>query len=173
MRTMRVSLVGTVILALLGAQGLAVAAQDDQRDRAYVTGSITWVSGTGTGTPSDIDEGVLDSGVRFTDQWEASDPRLSGTSTYTGNWAHYGVGQAGFSVLANTRVVENDKGRWVGTSTGFVGRDNNTDAVILRGEDAYEGLTAYVVIDLKVEPFEFVAGIFPGEMPPFPEPPAD
>jgi hypothetical protein len=137
---------------------------------ALVTGTATMLSHDyGVGSPPD--EKQVREGVVFTHRWEASDPRLSGTATFWAIWHEYASGD--FSVDASTRVVENDAGRWVGTATALAGPGIETDTVILHGEDAYEGLTAYVLIDFRVFPIEFVAAIFPGEMPPFPEPAAE
>jgi hypothetical protein len=169
MRTLRMSLAGTVILALLGGPSATVVAQDDPMAPVFVTGSVTRISKGPTGTVS-IDEygATLRTGFVGIAEWEASDPRLSGTETYTGNWQRYAT--ADHQVEASTRVVENAYGRWVGTATALAGPGIETDTVILHGEDAYDGLTAYVLVDYKVFPIEFVAAIFPGVMPPFPEP---
>ena len=167
MRTLRLSLVGAVILVLLGGTSGVAAAQDDPMAPASVTGSITKTDKGPYGTVTTDEHGaMLRTGFVGIAEWEASDPRLSGTDTYAGNWQY----SAGSSVEASTRVVENDGGRWVGTGTGLTNSRITTDAVIMQGEDAYEGLTAYVVIDYTTSPIEFVAAIFPGEMPPFPEP---
>ena len=40
-----------------------------------------------------------------------------------------------------------------------------TSTNIMSGEDASEGLTAYVVVDEASEPVSFSAATFPGEMP--------
>jgi len=168
MRTLRLSLVGMLTLALLGGPGAMVVAQDDPMAPAMVTGTVTKTGKGPVGTVSTDEYGAtLRRGFVGTAEWEASDPRLSGTETYTGNWQRF---PAAFQVEASTRVVENADGRWVGTATALAGPDNETDTVILHGEDAYEGLTAYALIDFRVFPIEFVAAIFPGEMPPFPEP---
>ncbi len=169
MRTLQLSLVGMLTLALLGGLSAMVVAQDDPMAPALVTGSvIKRSSGPTIGTVTTNEYGAtLRTGFVGFAEWEASDPRLSGTDTYTGNWQRYA---AGFQVEASTRVVENDDGRWVGTATGLDDSRITTDAVIMHGEDAFEGLTAYVVIDYTASPIEFVAAIFPGEMPPFPEP---
>jgi hypothetical protein len=42
------------------------------------------------------------------------------------------------------------------------------DKVILSGDGAYEGLSAYLLIDWSSTPADFIGAIFPGEMPPFP-----
>ena len=46
-----------------------------------------------------------------------------------------------------------------------------TLTLVMQGQDAYEGLTAYVVMDLPGRTFN--AAIIPGGMPEFPEPPAE
>ena len=74
--------------------------------------------------------------------------------------------------------LENDAVRWVGTGAGpsdaFASTDTprlNTDTVILHGEDAYVGLTAYLLIDRQFfGTATFASVIFPGELPPVSEP---
>ena len=171
MRTLRMSLAGTLTVALLGGLGGAVLGQDEEADLmapATVTGSVVYIGGHQVGERSSGDGVVRESGMISNHKWEASDPRLSGKDTYTGNWRKFRT--AGFQVDAATSVLENDDGRWVGTVTRLRSPDNQTETVILHGEDTYEELTAYVLIDYTVRPIEFVAAIFPGDMPPFPEP---
>jgi hypothetical protein len=176
MRTLRLSLAGTIILMLLGGLGGAVLAQDEATDLmapATVTGSVRYIGGEQLGEYSSVDGVVRQSGAFYTHAWEASDPRLSGTEAYPKTWDHYPLG---FDVDATTRVLENDTGRWVGTGVGmervFISTDAtilSTATVILHGEDAYEGLTAYVLMDEGTDgAATFSAVIFPREMPPFP-----
>ena len=178
MRTLRMSLAGTLTVALLGGLGGAVLGQDEEADLmapATVTGSVVYIGGHQVGERSSGDGVVRESGMISNHKWEASDPRLSGTEAYTKNWDHYPLG---FDVDATTRVLENDGGRWVGTGVGmeevFISTDTpllSTATVILHGEDAYEGLTAYLLMDEGTSGSATFAGvIFPGEMPPFPEP---
>ena len=65
--------------------------------------------------------------------------------------------------------------RWVGPAgIAFEWGLGQRDIVVMRGEGAYEGLTAIVVMDKEgVDHAPFVGVIFEGEMPPFPEPPAE
>ena len=126
MRRLRLTLAGTVTLALLGGLGGVVATQDEAAEPmapAVVTGTIFSKSHDADGTASAADGATLTEGVASTHRWNASDPRLSGTSTYTGNWLEYPA--AGFQVEAATRVLENDDGRWVGTATAFVDVDRS------------------------------------------------
>jgi len=179
-RGIKSGLISILAIGLLAGSTAGVAAQDEAADHmapAVVTGTIFSKSDDADGTASAADGATLLEGVASTNKWNASDRRLSGTSTYTGNWLQYPA--AGFQVEAATRVLENDDGRWVGTATAFadvnrnVGPPVNTNTVILHGEGAYEGLTAYVLTDYSERPATFVAAIFPGEMPPFPELPAE
>ena len=183
MRTLRMSLAGALTVALLGGLGGAVLGQDEEADRmapATVTGSVVYIGGHQVGERSSGDGVVRESGMISNHQWEASDPRLSGTEAYTKTVDYYPLG-LGFYVDATSRVLENDGGRWVGTGVGmeevFISTDTplfSTAPVILHGEDAYEGLTAYLLLDEGTEGTATFAGvIFPGEMPPFPEATAD
>jgi hypothetical protein len=177
MRTLRLSLMGMLTLALLGGPSAMVVAQDDPMAPAMVTGTATMLSYDSDGTLEFLDNGAtLQSGVRITHEWEASDPRLSGTSVFISNWQRYGA--ANLQVDRTVRVVENDDGRWVGAGTDLWGGDGNknTETVILTGEGAYEGLTAYVIMAWNPPSppqATFDAAIFPGEMPPFPDLPAE
>jgi hypothetical protein len=145
---------------------------------AMVTGTATYLNQVSAGGPVEIlDNGAtLRRGESFTHRWETSDPRLSGTSTFISNWQRYEP--ANLQVDQTIRVVENDDGRWVGTGTDLWGGDGlkNTETVILHGEDAYEGLTAYVIMQWNPSSSPeatFAAAIFPGEMPPVPDLPAE
>ena len=180
MRTLRLSLAGTVICTLLGGVGGAVLAQDEEADLmapATVTGSVSYSGGHQAGEISRVDGAVRQSGMVSTHVWEASDPRLSGREAYTKTFDHY---PPGFGVDATSRVLENDTGRWVGTGVGLERVSIadmpllRTATVILHVEDAYEGLTAYLLLDEGTSGSATFAGvIFPGEMPPFPEMPAE
>jgi hypothetical protein len=68
-----------------------------------------------------------------------------------------------------TLEVANAGGRWIGPmNRGQVGSDGVGTAT-LRGEGGYEGLTALVFLDFGMTPYG-IAAVFPGEMPPVPEP---
>ena len=54
--------------------------------------------------------------------------------------------------------------------TALTGEAPDARTVVLHGEGAREGLTAYFVLDWSAEPHTLTAAMFPGEMPPFPEP---
>jgi hypothetical protein len=107
---------------------------------------------TGTFTREDVasyGSTILSDGIYHTRgpwwniTWEASDPRLSATGTYTSNWNE--VDANGLAYSASAYVLVNADGRWAGASQTF-GSPGGSEFLILHGEGAYEGLTAYVHI---------------------------
>jgi hypothetical protein len=168
------TLISAIAIGLLAGSAVGVAAQDEATDTmapAYVTGTVTPGSVGSEGTTTYVDDFIGLDGYESTDRLAASDPRLTGTVSYTGNSKIYEA--ARFDVQAGTVVLVSDDGRWVGTTTGLSSYGLNSDTVVLHGEDAYEGLTAYVLLDWTSSPASFKAAIFPGEMPAFPEMPTE
>jgi hypothetical protein len=116
MRTLRLLVSGTVVLVLLGGLAGVVVAQDEPVDPmapAAVTGTVGFGPDISFGTKTS------DAGVDRTEGWEAilywdaSDPRLDGQVTLTGNRLE--VPQESTYVGAATIVLVNDDGRWVRT----------------------------------------------------------
>lgn len=164
MRTLRLSLVATVMSVLLGG---AVAAQSEEPVDPMGPAAVTITQSGGVDTrPYSID--VDDAGVthyrdvEMTMDWVASDPRLSGAVTYHGAWDDFG----GYSVETNTFEVVNDGGSWFGPAMAATANGVWAETMVLDGEDGYEGLTAYV---LHTVPSQMNAVIFPGEPIPMPE----
>jgi len=173
MRTLRLSLTGTVILALLGGLGGTVMAQADegQASATYVTGEDTWDESTAEGYLSKL---------------EMSDPRASGTFTTTilasaeyqpgseppGTWPGSEAHRAWLAIV-------NDEGRWSGHGGAVYHPDMGwvVDGW-LAGEGPYEGLTLYlhaVRDDYSTPWMDFEGVIFEGPAPPMlgaVEPPA-
>jgi hypothetical protein len=103
-------------------------------------------------------------------QYSAADPRLSGTAT---RWANE-YEEEGYELYAVELV--NDEGTWVGT--GWASYRSPVAVSTLIGERAYEGLTAYLISDYEnyedhLGEFIIRAVIVEGELPPFPELPAE
>ena len=103
MRTLRLSLTGTVIVVLLGGLSSAVLAQEEP------TAPEVPVSVTGTVTeeanqhfPSPRSEGGIAyvDGAWWTMTWEANDPRLSGEGTWSANWHGAETGPGGIGAEA-------------------------------------------------------------------------
>ena len=158
---------------LMAGSAIGVTAQDEEADPmapAVVTGSISGQRHVDGSVTTDVGTGAtITEGVGFRQTWEASDPRLSGSVIYTGNWLRYGGGD--MQVEASSVVLDNAAGRWIGTGTAMAAGDLSMDTMILHGEGAYEGLTAYVMQDWSEGlPAAFTAAVFPGDMPVSPEP---
>jgi hypothetical protein len=137
---------------------------------AAVTGTVGFGPDISFGTITSEAGVVRTEGWQGILYWEASDPRLDGEVTLTGNRLE--VPQESIYVGAATIALVNDDGRWVGTDTGLTVPGGDMEFMVMHGEDAYEGLSAVIVEDWSVEPPTFVGAIVP-EMPAFPEPPAE
>mgnify|MGYP001817615514 CR=1 FL=1 len=100
----------------------------------------------------------------YTLGWEADDPRLTGEATIRHNAHDY----ESLGLLLSSGVVElaTADGRWTGEVDSLLAGDLAKTTILLSGEGAYEGLTAYVMMDENDdEPPTFSAAVFPGEMP--------
>ena len=185
MRTLRVSLMGTVILVLVCAPVALAQAEEAPDPMAPAIVTIDPVA-----EPNDVIEqgtftGAVGGDWRLEDLrqewvWEATDPRLSGVVTTVDNWYSWVVpsGQE-MTVEPGTYELVNDGGRWTGTGTGLSIDVADlphgqlvSGMILLSGEDGYEGLSALIHTDWSApeEPPVIYGVIFPGEMP-YPEPP--
>jgi hypothetical protein len=171
---LKTTTISILTLGLLAGSTLGAAAQDEpSMDGAAVTGTASWLRELSAGTESSADGIVAVEDVVHVHSWTASDPRLGGDLTYTGNWLF--DEDEGNSIQSGTYELTNDGGRWLGEATAYssdaLGAD--LDVVVFTGREAYEGLTAYVVIDWSsddVSGENFKGVIFPSAMPEVPEP---
>jgi hypothetical protein len=153
MRTLRMSLAGTVILGLLASLSLAVVAQSVE-EQEFAT--ATYVTGVAILTPEgDIStpEGDI-LGVEM--DW--SDPRLPSRMLYQANAeGAQGIHPDGYGVTSRIAVavrLEGPEGSWSGTGhilawtlvpeSGVESQDTRTEVqmLVLDGEGDYEGLSA-------------------------------
>jgi hypothetical protein len=105
MSTLRLSLTGAVVLALLGGLGSAARGQDES---AVSTGLPTGPAAFG------VQMERTDEVITFT----ASDPRFSGSLTFDeGRWLEVLPGR---TVMADRKRLENDAGAWEGLSNGYI-----------------------------------------------------
>jgi hypothetical protein len=145
----------------------------DPSEAVWVTGGIPYL-----GTHLDAERTVeTGSGVTRTrgDRWTErditmSDPRLSGTLSLISNADTYRQAETEYmTVFSGTIRIENEAGAWEGVNSG-ISRGSHTqstvsDTVVLAGSGAYEGLTAYLVLDYH-HPVDVHGLLFHGEMPP-------
>jgi len=143
-------LTGTVLGAVAQSPD-ASSSTPDPMAAVYVTGTLGPVDFNSDGT------------VGTADMVTSSDPRLGGVLTYVETKVQY-PGDIG--VGASRAEIRSDDGAWVGTGTEY--SSDKGETMILTGEGAYAGLTAYLNLDWGTPGRPFTGIIFPGEMP---EPP--
>ena len=172
MRTLRLSLVGTVILVLLASLSVMAIVQSES-DEAV---AVTHVTGTVVDAVWDDSQMEFTSegganigrGMRLTETYEWSDPRLPAVKTSILNFNSYPGGETGRGIMGATTIrLDGPDGAWVGgaTTMQFVdGRGVGWDTYV--GEGAYEGLVAV----LQCTSTDCEGQIFEGELPPVPDP---
>ena len=179
MRTLRMSLAGTVILALLGGLGSVALAQEDA-DSAKVT-PFTGVRLSVISDTSE-EEWSVDGDIghaRFfkaleTVEW--SDPRLPSEMRSVANFDMYNIGEMREMPMAGTTLLVGQDGYWTGAYTGFCDEVGDCYGMnVLTGHGDYEGLFATLRATSEYDPnYEsdvlFNGLIFEGEMPPVPDP---
>lgn len=158
---------GAVVFALGGAM---LIAQPFDRQESNVPGAATdipamapsFFSGTfdmgGPGTEPESErreDGVVErTGESFTVSWDANDPRITGTGTYTVNETDYREGATPLAETGDIGTIwtgllriANDEGSWEGVLQHLYlsSSDWSSASGWLTGTDAYEGLSAYVV----------------------------
>lgn len=179
MRRFRLSLAGTVILALLAGPAGIVSAQDEAVTATYVTGEVVGYMPLRQGDTS-TDDGLW---MLSDDQYELaiawSDPRLPSLKHGRENQYRYHKGDGLWpQALAGTIRFESPDGAWVGTAHGMADDDAErgrqmTKVMLLDGEGAYDGLHAIIIvtIDEAVTPFPSYEGfIFERDLPSLPDP---
>ncbi len=161
---LKTPLATALAVGLLATPAASAVAQADLMEPARVTGTTTFPQDVAGGTRAWIDGATRGHGRIVTHEWTASDPRLDGLHTTTYSYDSYDREE--MMVAAGTVTHTNDEGSWVGEATYMGGLDlGGTTTMIMHGENAYEGLTAYVVVDEESGPITFSAVIFPGDMP--------
>ena len=165
MRTLRLSVAGTVLLALLGGAGSVAVAQME---------GVAFVTGTG---PCAEDPGrtIEDDGVvelhHFTLQCtsDMSDPRLSGPTVI--DMQQFCLKEEGGHVCMGrgTQQITGPDGGWVGTD-GWVSAASRSEAPgwgVLEGTGAYEGWTFWFHVPSVTDPTAIISGLlYVGPPPP-------
>ena len=183
MRSLHLSLSGTIILVLLMGASVGVAAQSEEPAEGTEAVAPVVVSGTleclGEVPAEEVGEeeaAAVEDGVVNLHRWEATDPRLSGDVTYTGQWQLFeepaeDTGSAA-DADASVYAIVNEGGRWLCEASRAVSPGDRTGehTLLFSGEGEYEGMTAYLQVDWSQAPYAFSGLILPGEAPPYAEP---
>ena len=169
MRTLRLSLVGPVILVLLAGLGSVVVAQDDEGGAVWVTLMDEQCSAPDDAVFTSGDEDgkawLRDYPLDCTVTW--SDPRISGTRTTVYNDDCLGDAPC---VYWGTHELAGPDGTWSGSSNGTTDPDGNaTGYTVLIGSGGYDGLTflAHAMGPFGEPPSGFGI-IYEGDAPPMP-----
>jgi len=147
------------------ASSATLAQDDDPMAPAAVLGWVLDETHHADGESGEQDGKWVRRGVAYAYDFDATDDRLDGEAIWTGHGYRYPT-EPMFEVQSNTWVVTNAEGGWSGTSTAVVGNGlGDSEAAILEGSGAYEGLTAYLVMTWSRAGGNFRGAIFPGVMP--------
>ncbi len=168
MRTLRLSLAVTVILALAADVSGAVLAQDEE--------AAIWVTGTDVDCiveqgPEVTTEGEVKSyrGMGLVCTSEMSDPRLSGVATKVYNEDCFSEWPCTYW---GTQEIAGPDGTWVGAYAGTHDPEQRANSyVVYSGTDAYDGLVfvGRAVADFG-EPGTVEGIVYAGDPPPLPLP---
>jgi hypothetical protein len=175
----------TMLAAILGAGALVAGAQPSPSPAppelptamrpAWVTGVARYPSGQRIQQTRVVDGVESDFEVWTDIPIEMSDPRLSGTlSQVTATAEHPVADDVPIVVFTGEYRIENEGGSWEGAQVaverGLFRTGGNTtvaDTGVLVGSGAYEGLSAFLVLDYDGSPpVTVTAAIFPGRLPP-------
>jgi len=190
MRATKTTVISIIAIGLLAGSSVAVAAQEEEAAAepstpAKVTGTINTETGDLVEEPTEtVVDGMLEvrDGAFTGERFEMDDARLSGTGTVAFNVDVHPVNDFEDVVLEVVDFrIDNDDGSWAGRGTMFVhnGAEIPEEEAInlmtlpLTGSGAYEGLSAYLIIDGSEDQPIVEGVIYAGEMPPFPELPAE
>ena len=178
----RYVLIVALAISMLGSLGVGAAAQEDAselRTHVYSAGIAGDVPETIQGTQVLADDGqfqlrgleLIDIPVRF------SDDRLTGLLTIASNGAGRNFSDGHARLEPRTYRIDNAGGSWTGEGERILAlslRESspliNHESMVLFGEGDYEGLVAYVFIELANRAPELEAVVLEIEMPPLPEP---
>jgi hypothetical protein len=184
------TLISVIAIGLLAGSAVGVAAQEEEAAAepstpAKVTGTINTEASDLVQEPTEtVVDGNLEvrDGVFEGDRFEMDDPRLTGTVTGAFNVdVHKESDFIDIVVQALEFRIENEAGSWSGQGTSInhggatVPEDEalGLDTLLLTGADAYEGLSAYLIVDGTEDPPTVEGVIFAGEVPPYPELPTE
>jgi hypothetical protein len=184
MRALRLSLLATVTVSLLGGPSIVVLAQDDEDQvitATYVTGETIDKLEVSPGVYSESNgvEQLRDSTYEDTFEW--SDPRLPSVMQISENLdIRYREDGDAWAWVGNIRLEDED-GAWAGPEYGMGEWSGDRlllhpRMMLLTGEGAYEGLTAMLQRRWETDdpgyPASVEGYIFVGDLPPMPDEPS-
>jgi len=173
MRTLRLSLAGTVIVVLLGGLGGAVLAQTEtpaDGTAAMFTGRLVGSCPVQAPTVEEVDGIRRERGrVYGCFRWETTDPRINGESTVIWNYdTHPATDEVpGGTVGAARERITTETGAWEGTLTQLhIDGVPKLESGWYVGEGEYDGLVFYATLQ---DDGHSLWGYISQEPPPVPE----
>jgi hypothetical protein len=178
MRTLRLFLVGTMTLALVGGVGAVTSAQteSDAPGSAVLSFTLPYPTDFTPGVIAFADGPMLTQNEVFRSTLDSGDPRLNG-ELWTIH-SYYTFPDSGGSVGVGFAGLDSELGAWRGTFHGYGTPFNERvyHQIDLTGSGAYDGLSATLFVTDNGTGFDVVGMVFPGGLPPMPdkeEPPAE
>jgi hypothetical protein len=176
----RTALITAIAIGLLAGSAVGVGAQDEESEApsvAYTTGTSGRFADIVEPTEEPVSVGRQMRGFSLIDiPVEFTDARLSGLMTLSANGAGQDFADGYASLESRTYRIVNDDGAWAGSGDYIVAGPSDAspfivqESMVLTGEDAYEGLVAFVFMDQASGQPALEAVIVEGERAPFPEP---
>jgi hypothetical protein len=137
-RAIKTTTISILAVGLLAGSAIGVAAQDDEVSMA--PGYVVFTDGVEAFGPASSTNPV---------EVTANDSRASGSLQVLANQSQSGGGEDYVMLSSDAVRLTNDAGAWTGTGDSiFAGLENRSLAVwSLTGDEAYDGLTLYVVLE--------------------------
>lgn len=168
MRPIRTLLIATTALALVTVGAAGVAAQTSSTEPASFVGWVLDETHVDSGTSEDLGDVLERRQLAYSYEFESADPRMIGSALWTANGDRYRA-EPLFELQTSDWVITNDAGTWVGTGTGLRGTGvGDSTTMLLEGTGAYEGMSAYLVVEWALGGGFFRGAIFPGAIPDVP-----
>jgi hypothetical protein len=170
-------LIGMIVLVLIGGASVATAQETEDAtpvsEPVVVSGTLECLSDVPAGEASAADPS-LGTDVVNVHRWQASDARLGGEATYTGQWQLYEEPSedSGAGTGSTAYEIVNDGGQWLCEHSRVLtpGDATGSHTLVFHGQGEYEGMTAYLNVDWSQSPYAFTGLILPGEEPAYAEP---
>jgi hypothetical protein len=169
MRILLRSLIGTFLL-LVVAVGPSAATEPAQP----AGGEPVVVTGTLDCSAEGAAEAAGDLNIHH---WTADDARLTGDATYSGRWQLYDTPAEDGGIPAEQQAavydIVNEGGSWLCEETRTPEppqAPGDRSTLVFTGQGDYEGMTAYIEVDLTQAPYAFSGLILQGDEPPYAEP---
>jgi hypothetical protein len=172
MKILKTPLATALAIGMLATPAIPVAAQADLMEPGTTGGTAGTQTGLTTGSRAWFEGAIRGQGMSVAQVLETDNPRINGELTSTFSYDSYE--RLGLFVANGTSSLANEGGEWSGTFSYIGGGDDGISGgsplsgigtIVMQGEEGYEGLTAYVVINEAGAETTVEAAVFPGEMP--------